>query len=256
MSRITEVSLRQMIRTILQEEAGAWNPLSGVTRVDGIRALDPGATRIDPMPSTRFDPGATRIDPMPAAGAGGAGLAAIASGTAAVLGAALLGLAVGTVINVELEKAGVNDAVIKWILAQRASSKGLTFEVNLHSMLQGNITSDRQRAGAIRPVSFEVTGVYGILVDPDTNAIINNKSFFSFSSSPSPFNSTARVRMPKNPAGVFVPAQVIGKVKFENGSIVNAVSGVGMMMSAPGSDKIRATLTDSKRAGVAVSRSV
>lgn len=267
MSRIAESSLRQMVRRmLLQEEAGAWDPLNGVTRVDGPRAWDPGATKIDPMPSARFDPGATRIDPMPTAGvgAGGAAAAEAAAGgitvasAAAVLGAALLGLAVGTAINSELESAGINDAVIKWILSQRGSGKGLTFEVSLHSMLQGNISSDRQRApgSGIRPVSFEVTGVYGIVVDPETNVVINNKSFANLAGSPTPFNGTSRVRMPKNPAGVFVPAQVIGKVNYENGARVNAVSGAGMLTSVPGTSTIRAQLTDSKRAGVAVSRSV
>jgi hypothetical protein len=264
MTRVTETSLRRIVRQMLME-SGPWDPLSGVTRIDPVPsgAWDPasGVTRIDPTPSASWD-GVTRIDPMTKVGAGaaaGEGTAVAAgvsaSAAAAVLGAALLGLAVGTVINQELEKRGVNDAVIKWILAQRFSKAGINFEVSLHSMLRGNISAERTRMGDDRPASFEVTGVYGLLVDPDTNAVINSKSFYSLKSGETPFNATAKIRMPKHPDGVFVPAQVIGKINYESGASVNAVSGAGMM-TMPGSNTIRAVLTDSKRLGVKAVREV
>lgn len=183
--------------------------------------------------------------------------AAAAGGAAAVLGAALLGLAVGTLINKGLNKAGVNDAVINWILAQRVSKVGYDFEVRVdQSVLAGNLDKATGKltaagaAGSLRPMSFTITGVQGTLIDPNTMKVINNKSFHGFTGAGQiPVNGVAKVRMPKKPEGIFVPAQLIGQVTYEGGAVVNLISREGSLITVPGTSMIKGTLISNKKLG-------
>lgn len=190
-------------------------------------------------------------------------LAAVGTATgaatgAAVLGAALAGFGAGTIINKGLNKAGVNDAVINWILAQRVSKVGLDFEVKLDpTVLAGNLDKATGKltaagaAGSLRPMSFTLTGVKGILIDPNTNAVINNNSFHGFgnASAQVPVNGTVKLRMPKKPEGIFVPVQLIGQVVYEGGAVVNLVSKEGTIVTQPGTSVVRGTLISNKKLG-------
>jgi hypothetical protein len=188
-----------------------------------------------------------------ALGAGEVGAAGAAVTTAAVLGAALLGIGIGTVINKGLESAGINDAVGDWILAQRGSRKGIDFEVTLNNALAGNITD--ANGNSIRPSSFTVTGVQGILIDPNTNKVIDNNNSYGFPAvTPAPFKGTIKVRMPNKPEGIFVPARLVGQVTFENGKNMSVVSGEGMMTAIQGTSLVKASLTNNRSLGVSVEK--
>ncbi len=188
--------------------------------------------------------------------AGAAAAAAPVATTAAVLSAALLGVAVGTVINKGLNAAGINDAVIDWALAQRVSKVGIDFEVRLDpAVLAGNLDKATGKltaagtAGSLRPMSFSLTGVKGILIDPSTNAVINNNSFHGFAATEVPVNGVVKMRMPKKPEGVFIPAQLVGTVVYEGGARVNLVSKEGTLVTQPGTSVVRGTLISSKKLG-------
>jgi len=190
--------------------------------------------------------------------AGAAAAAAPAAATAAVLSAALLGIGIGTVINKGLNKFGINDAVVDWALAQRVSKEGIDFEARLDpAVLAGNLDKATGKltaagtAGSLRPMSFALTGVNGILINPDTNAVDKNNVFHGFgnASTQLPVNGVAKLRMPKKPEGVFVPAQLIGQVVYEGGVVVNLVSKEGTLVTQPGTSIVKGTLISSKKLG-------
>ena len=188
-----------------------------------------------------------------ALGAGEVGAAGAAVTTAAVLGAALFGIGVGTLINKGLDKSGVNDAVTDWILAQRTSKAGIDFEVTLNNAMSGNLKDANGRD--IRPISFTVTGVQGILIDRNTNRVIDNNNSYGFPAvAPAPFKGTIKVRMPNKPEGIFVPARLVGQVTFENGKNISVVSGNGMMTSVPGTSTVKASLTNNASLGTSVEK--
>ena len=191
---------------------------------------------------------------LAAGGVGGAVGAAV--GASVILGGAVLGIGVGTLINKGLNKAGINDAVINWILAQRVSKVGLDFEARLDpTVLAGNLDKATGKltaagaAGSLRPMSFTLTGVKGILIDPNTNAVINNSSFHGFAVTETPVNGIVKLRMPKKPEGIFVPAQLVGAVVYEGGARVNLVSKEGTLVAQAGTSVVMGTLISSKKLG-------
>ena len=240
--RMTGAQLRRIIREELTRE-NLRNLISEIDMNPHVQ-WDPGATRYGPAPEGWSDPGATkfdyrpggttRIDIRPIAG-GGAGAAAAEAGAsaaaaetagatfgltagAAIVGAALAGLAVGTVINYGLEKMGVNKVIIDWILAQRDMSGAITFEVTLDQALLTTLSSSEQ------PTSFTVTGVKGMLMDADTQQLVNKNSYYSFGEQRTPLYSTAQLKMPRKLEGVFVPTDLIGKINYADGSSENLTS--------------------------------
>ena len=238
--RITETQLRRIIREELKH-ADLRNLISEIDMNPNVQ-WDPGATRYGPAPQGWSDPGATkidfrpggetRIDIRPAAGAT-AGATALQAG-AAVIGAALIGVAVGTAINYELEQRGVNSAVIDWILDQQDNTIGYTFEVDLHR--DAAETGSRSRA-----VSFTVTGVEGML---------NKSSFYGFRDTRStPINEVSKLTMPKKPEGVFIPTEVIGKINYEDGTSNNVIAVANTVRVVPGTSIVRATLGSSTKVG-------
>ena len=185
-----------------------------------------------------FTPAAVGAQPALAAAVGGGMIAA-------VLGAGLVGIGYGTLINKGLKATGINDAVIDWYLARKVSKEGIDFSATLDSNLAKNIVDKNGKS--IRPVSFTVTGVQGILIDPNTNTVIDNNDSYGFSAvSPVPFNGNIKTRMPNKQGGIFIPARLIGQLTFENGQNFSIISKEGSMVTTPGTSLVRAVLTNSK----------
>lgn len=158
---------------------------------------------------------------------------AAASVTGFVFLAALAGLAVGTVINKGLEKAGVNSSVISWLL-QPSLKNGINYKIAIDKTAIDPLLLK----GA---VSFVPYGVSGILMKG--NQIVNKNSNATFPvTSPVGIAQGTEVTLPQNQNGILIPTSVSVSIIYSNGSRRNAVSTPESTIFTAGSNVVVASI--------------
>lgn len=203
------------------------NPTAVMTAIRGVSNLSGLMARsaIIPELASLLPSGSAAGVSGAAAGASGAGSAAgvasagagigVAAATGALIAAGLAGLAVGTVINKGLEKAGVNASVINWLL-QPSLKDGIKYKVYIDtrsidpSLLKG-------------AVAFVPYGVSGVLMNG--SQIVNKNSNAKFPDAKHVrLGQAAQVTLPRNENGILIPTSASAIIIYSDGSKKNAIS--------------------------------